>query len=92
MSEIRSQNSTQFLFVAGRKVTAVSFIVLIVIANVWFIYRLTGETMPVWTAFLFLPGIMGVLVGFFMMLPGWLNPSKLHGEEGQDVDYDKNAD
>lgn len=72
--------------------TAVSFIVLIVIANVWFIYRLTGETMPVWTAFLFLPGIMGVLVGFFMMLPGWLNPSKLHREEAQDVDYDKNAD
>lgn len=90
MSELPAQNSTQSLFVAGRKVTAVSFIVLIVVANVWFIYRLTGETMPEWTSFLFVPGVLGVLLGFFMMLPGWLNPSKLQREEAQDADYDNN--
>lgn len=91
MSEIRSQNSTQGLFLAGRKVTAVSFIILILIANVWFIYRLTGETLPEWTSFLFFPGVLGVLLGFFMMLPGWLNPSKLQREEAQDADDEKNG-
>jgi hypothetical protein len=90
LPEKRSKNSTQFLFVAGRKVTAISFILLILIANVWFIYRLTGETMPEWTSFLFFPGVLGVLLGFFMMAPGWLNPSKLHQEQAEDAEYDKN--
>jgi hypothetical protein len=90
LPDMRSQNSTHLFFVNGRKVTAASFILLIVIANIWFIYRLTGEAVPSWTSFLFFSGALGVLLGFLCMLPGWLNPSKLQYEKAEDEGCDKN--
>jgi len=66
----------QSLYIGGRKLTALSFIVMILVANFWFILRFTGGVFPDWSKYLFFGCVFFVAVGFFMMLPNWLNPLK----------------
>ena len=64
--------------------TALAFIVMLLVANFWFIRRFTGESFPEWTHYLFFGGVFFVAVGFFLMVPGWLNPSKIQIESDKD--------
>ena len=65
----------QALTVAGKKVTACSFILLILIANFWVIKRFTGEPVASWSQDLFYFGVFGAALGFLLMVPGWIYPT-----------------
>ena len=77
------------LYTAGRKVAAVSFIWLILVANFWFILRLTNKPFPEWSERMFVIGILGVAIGFFLMIPRWIKPSKSVAETDKDLDDSK---
>jgi len=80
------QISDQFqkIHLAGKKITALSFAAMILIANFWFILRFTGEVFPEWSNVLFFLGVLGVMLGCLMMLPAWINPAKKHQESDED--------
>jgi hypothetical protein len=80
---------THKLQIFGKKLTAVAFIFLILIGNIWVIYRFTGETLPPWTTDFFAGGVFFVFVGFLLMVPGWINPSGLIAENPEDSGNDK---
>jgi hypothetical protein len=50
MSAFSFDPFAESLFQLGRRVTALSFIGLILIGNVWVIYKFTGESAPAWSA------------------------------------------
>jgi purine-cytosine permease-like protein len=77
------------LTTAGRKLTAIAFILLILIANFWLIKRFTGEANPQWTEWIFFLGASAALVGFLLMVPGWLNPQLTNDNSGDDLESDK---
>jgi hypothetical protein len=79
----------QALYVRGRKLTALSFIVMILVANFWFILRFTGGAFPNWSQYLFFGSVFFVAVGFFMMLPNWINPLKTQIESDDDGESTK---
>jgi hypothetical protein len=81
---VNNQSFIAKIFLIGRRVTALAFIVMLLVANFWFIFRFTGEAFPEWTHNLFFTCVFFVAVGFFMMLPGWLNPSKIRIESHED--------
>lgn len=79
-----SESFISRLFVLGRKITASAFVVMLLVANFWFIRRFTGEPFPEWTHYLFVTCVFFVAMGFFLMIPGWLNPSKIQIESDKD--------
>ena len=74
------------LYTGGRKVVAVSFIWLILVANFWFILRLTHKPFPEWSERMFVMGVLGVVIGFLLMIPRWINPLKSAEETDEDLD------
>ena len=74
------------LYTAGRKVAAVSFIWLILVANFWFILRVTNKPFPEWSERMFVIGVLGVVLGFFLMIPQWVKPSEPVTETDEDLD------
>ncbi len=71
MSEI-GNSPIQALTMAGKKITALAFILLILVANFWLIKRFTGEPLASWSQDLFYLGVCGAGLGFLLMVPGWL--------------------
>lgn len=65
------------MFAWSKRITAVAFILLIVLGNVWLVGMFTGSTAPAWTANGFLIGIalaglggLGMLIGRLIGGPG----------------------
>lgn len=67
-------NLIESFFSMGRRIVAVAFIVMILVANVWFIQRMTDGEIPEWSYIVFFLSLVVVLLGFLMMVPAWLNP------------------
>ena len=86
MKKLKKKEIVFILYTAGRKVVAVSFIWLILVANFWFILRLTNKPFPEWSERMFVTGILGVVIGFFLMIPRWINPLKPAAETDEDLD------
>lgn len=72
----------------GKKLTALSFILLILIGNLWVIYRFTGESLPQWTIEVFFVGVAIVFMGFLMMVPDLFNPAENTSESTEDSKKD----
>lgn len=89
MDKFKKEEIVFGLYTAGRKVVAVSFIWLILVANFWFILRLTNKPFPQWSELLFVIGILGVVIGFFLMIPKWIKPLKPVAETDEDSDDSK---
>jgi hypothetical protein len=68
----------------GRRVTALSFIGLILIGNLWLIKKFTGEVASDWSASLFYFFSLMVAIGALLMVPYWVKPSKDSEESGVD--------
>jgi hypothetical protein len=75
-------------FIIGRKTTAASFILLIGVANYWLIQRFTGHESSEWSLQLFILGAIAAGLGFLMMVPEWVKPSKLMQESSEIVERD----
>ena len=86
LKKLKKKEIVFSLYTAGRKVVAVSFIWLILVANFWFILRLTNKPFPEWSEQMFVTGVLGVVIGFFLMIPGWINPLKPMAETDEDLD------
>ena len=86
------KNTILILTMAGKKVTAVSFILLILIANFWLIKRFTGEAVASWSQDLFYLGVCGAGFGFLLMVPGLIYPPVItddSSENSESVDPDR---
>jgi hypothetical protein len=59
----------------SKRVTAIAFIVLIILGNIWLIGMFTGEQAPAWTATGFLYAIALAAIGGVGMLIGRLTGS-----------------
>jgi hypothetical protein len=86
LKKLEKKEIVFILYNAGRKVVAVSFIWLILVANFWFILRVTNKPFPEWSERMFMMGVLGVVIGFFLMIPRWINPSKSLAETDEDLD------
>ena len=86
MKKLAKKEIVLSLYTAGRKVAAVSFIWLILVANFWFILRVTNKPFPEWSERMFMMGVLGVVIGFFLMIPRWINPLKYLAETDEDLD------
>jgi hypothetical protein len=86
------ENWTAKLTIAGRKIAATAFIVLILNANFWLIKRFTGEDIPQWASWIFVLGVAGAFGGFILMLPGLLNPPKVLDSAIDDLENTKHRD
>lgn len=73
----------------GKKLTAIAFIFLILIGNVWVSYRFTGKPLPGWTVLTFQLGLVLALLGFILMVPSWVNPPEVEDEVSQNSQNDK---
>ena len=86
------KSPVQALTVAGRKVTALSFILLILIANFWLIKRFTGEPVASWSQDFFYIGVCGAGLGFLLMLPGWIYPPVINDDSSEKTETPKQDD
>lgn len=86
------ENWTSSWTVAGRKTSAVAFIVLILNANFWLLKRFFGEECPQWAVWIFILGAVGALLGFLMMLPGLLNPKIINDNSSEDSESTNRED
>ena len=51
------------LYVLARKLSAISFIALILIGHFWLLQTLLGQTPGLWMQWSFIGGVVGALVG-----------------------------
>lgn len=86
------ENWTAKLMLAGRKIAAMAFIVLILNANFWLIKRYIGGDIPQWATWIFLLGVAGAFSGFILMLPGLLNPPKILDSAVDDLENTNHPD
>ena len=86
------KNWIETLKIIGTKVTAISFIVLILIGNVWLIKRFTGESFPQWSQDVFALGLVMAAVGFLLLVPGWLKPRESLEQNDINSESDKSKD
>ena len=62
---------------------AIAFIIMILVANIWFIQRMTDGDIPQWTYVVFFLCLLAVFFGFLMMLPSWFNTLKTRDESDE---------
>jgi hypothetical protein len=73
----------------GKKIAAVAFIVLILVGNVWLIYRFTGGIFPQWSVLLFGLAIAVAFTGGLLMVPELIWPTEITEESQENLENDK---
>jgi hypothetical protein len=73
----------------GKKIAAVAFIVLILIGNLWLIYRFTGGTFPQWSVMVFGAAVAAAFAGGVLMIPAAIWPPEIKDETDDISDNDK---
>lgn len=76
-------------FILGKKITALSFVVIILMLNVWMIRQVVGIPRPQWSQDIFYIGVACAFLGGFMMLPQLLLPKEKIEESEQSSEHDK---
>lgn len=73
----------------GKKIAAISFIVLILIGNLWLIYRFTGGLFPEWSMVVFGCAVAFAFAGGLLMIPEAIWPSEINEENSENFEKDK---
>jgi tellurite resistance protein TehA-like permease len=73
----------------GKKIAAIAFIVLILVGNVWLIYRFTGDLFPQWSIVLFASAVVAAFIGGLLMIPELIWPSEITDEKQDGLKKDK---